>query len=240
MRAAWMIVVVTVASPFLCGSTAKLSAQQPAASPPDDGDLDAALLEDLGGDLFVEDGGLGAESGDSSVGEDIGQSYRDDDPAGPLERIGSRMRSAQRLLAGRDASGGASRLQARIVQDLNELIDEVQRRRKQSQRGGKSSPGSQRSDAQPQGSRAGQAGRDGDQPAADATDELRRGTAGGSAAADLRAMREKVFKHLWGQLPERDRERMLQSQDDEFLPKYELEIEQYFRRLAEDPHLDER
>jgi hypothetical protein len=33
---------------------------------------------------------------------------------------------------------------------------------------------------------------------------------------------------------------MLQSQDDEFLPKYELEIEQYFRRLAEDPELDGR
>jgi hypothetical protein len=39
---------------------------------------------------------------------------------------------------------------------------------------------------------------------------------------------------LWGHLPERQREQMLQSFSDEFLPKYELEIEQYYRRLSED------
>ena len=53
-----------------------------------------------------------------------------------------------------------------------------------------------------------------------------------------------VALHLeWGPerlrpFPERVREQMLQSHDDEFLPKYELEIEQYFRRLAEDPLLE--
>ena len=42
------------------------------------------------------------------------------------------------------------------------------------------------------------------------------------------------MKHLWGHLPEREREQMMQSFSDEFLPKYELEIEQYYQRLSEE------
>ena len=44
----------------------------------------------------------------------------------------------------------------------------------------------------------------------------------------------EMVKALWGHLPERSREQMLQSFSDEFLPKYELEIEQYYRRLSEE------
>ena len=42
------------------------------------------------------------------------------------------------------------------------------------------------------------------------------------------------MKSLWGNLPVRSREQMLQSFSDEFLPKYEIEIEQYYRRLSEE------
>jgi hypothetical protein len=207
------------------GSHDRLAAHDAPTQPAQD-DLDAELLKDLGKAL------------PNDVGEDIGKASTSDDPSGPLERIESQMRSAQRLLTDRDASGQVSRLQAAIVEDLDALIKEAQRRQRQSRQGGKSPTGSQRSESRPQGSSAGQSGREGDQPAGDSTDELRPGESGGATAADLRAMREQVFKNLWGHLPERVREQMLQSQDDEFLPKYELEIEQYFRRLAEDPHLD--
>ena len=44
----------------------------------------------------------------------------------------------------------------------------------------------------------------------------------------------ELMKNLWGQLPVRDRNQLLQSAPDEFLPKYELLIEQYYRRLAEE------
>ena len=43
------------------------------------------------------------------------------------------------------------------------------------------------------------------------------------------------MKDTWGHLPPRDREQMLQNTPDKFLPKYELLIEQYYKRLAEDP-----
>ncbi len=42
-----------------------------------------------------------------------------------------------------------------------------------------------------------------------------------------------LMKALWGELPQRQREQMLQQPVEEFLPKYELLIEQYFKRLAE-------
>jgi hypothetical protein len=45
----------------------------------------------------------------------------------------------------------------------------------------------------------------------------------------------ELAKGLWGHLPERSRDEMLQSFSDEFLPKYELEIEAYYRRLSEKP-----
>src|SRR5205814_6675598 len=65
--------------------------------------------------------------------------------------------------------------------------------------------------------------------ARDSTDRLDRTTA---KPVDKGAVDEMV-KALWGQLPARSREQMLQSFSDEFLPKYELDIEQYYRHLSE-------
>jgi hypothetical protein len=42
------------------------------------------------------------------------------------------------------------------------------------------------------------------------------------------------MKQLWGELPEHAREQMLQLPDEEFPPKYESLIEDYFRRLSEE------
>ncbi|KKK95447.1 hypothetical protein LCGC14_2672730, partial [marine sediment metagenome] len=55
----------------------------------------------------------------------------------------------------------------------------------------------------------------------------------GEARRPDMARMQEVMKKLWGELPQRDREQMLQSPPEEFLPKYELLIEQYFRRLTE-------
>jgi hypothetical protein len=46
--------------------------------------------------------------------------------------------------------------------------------------------------------------------------------------------REQLLKDFWGHLPPHAREQMLQSHSDEFLPQYELEIEQYYKRLSEE------
>jgi len=44
-----------------------------------------------------------------------------------------------------------------------------------------------------------------------------------------------LMRQVWRHLPQRDREQMLQSSVDVFLPKYSAMIEEYFRRLAEIP-----
>jgi len=56
--------------------------------------------------------------------------------------------------------------------------------------------------------------------------------AGDSRHVDPAEMRE-VLKRLWGELPPREREQMLQLPVEEFLPRYEIMIEDYFRRLSE-------
>ena len=42
------------------------------------------------------------------------------------------------------------------------------------------------------------------------------------------------MKDVWGQLPAREREQMLQSPPEQFLPKYELLLEKYYKRLADE------
>ncbi len=56
---------------------------------------------------------------------------------------------------------------------------------------------------------------------------------------DMDRMRE-LIKGLWGELPAHQREQMLQLPIEEFLPKYELLIEKYFRRLSEGKRVEGR
>ena len=46
---------------------------------------------------------------------------------------------------------------------------------------------------------------------------------------------KEVLRRFWGHLPEKIRDQMQSSMSEEFLPKYERLIEDYYRRLAEDP-----
>ena len=43
----------------------------------------------------------------------------------------------------------------------------------------------------------------------------------------------QMMKRVWGHLPARNREQMQSSISEEFLPKYERLIGQYYSRLAE-------
>ncbi len=58
----------------------------------------------------------------------------------------------------------------------------------------------------------------------------------GKAEGEMPDMAEMmaVIKQVWGELPEKERQEMLQLSVEEFLPKYADMIEQYFKRLAED------
>jgi hypothetical protein len=47
------------------------------------------------------------------------------------------------------------------------------------------------------------------------------------------AQRRELVDQVWGQLPAAARRQMQQSAGERYHPKYEREIEAYFRRLAE-------
>lgn len=50
----------------------------------------------------------------------------------------------------------------------------------------------------------------------------------------------KAGEKLWGQLPAKDRERILQSKTDGFPPGYESLLQSYYRRLAQEQTGDEK
>ena len=52
--------------------------------------------------------------------------------------------------------------------------------------------------------------------------------------SDAAAETRDAMQRLWYLLPQHAREQMLQSPGEEFAPKYELQIEEYFRRLSEE------
>jgi hypothetical protein len=162
---------------------------------------------------------------DDALGEDISQPSA----SGPLIRVRQNMEAASALIREPDTLDRAGELQEQVVADLDALIRQLAKQCQGAcQSSGQSKSSSRRSQtaAAKPGSKPGR----GSAPARDSTTRLGRGD---PQAVDL-AEREALLKDLWGHLPPHAREQMLQASSDEFLPEYELEIEKYFRRLAEE------
>ncbi|MEE8451709.1 MAG: hypothetical protein V3R99_07330 [Thermoguttaceae bacterium] len=148
----------------------------------------------------------------------------------PLLSVARRMREAEDQIGQGDAGTGTQTLQKQIVSDLDRLIEQARKRCKQC-KAGACKPGAQSvaSRTSPKSPGPPKPGTSTNKPAA--TSNAKPGQAT-PQRPDMAEMRD-VMKQLWGELPQRDREQMLQSPPEEFLPKYELMIEQYFRRLTE-------
>jgi hypothetical protein len=166
------------------------------------------------------------------LGEDIGQ------PSGPLSlvRVRHGMQRAESLLGESSVSSKGSAVekavtvQNDVMAQLDQLIAELS---KQCQNG-QCQPGSQppnpgqQSQAKPGDSTSSVA--QGQTAARDSTDRLNGPGAKPVDKADI----GELAKQLWGHLPQRTREQMLQSFSEDFLPKYQREIEEYYRRLSEE------
>jgi hypothetical protein len=168
--------------------------------------LDKQLLEGLG------------------EGEDIGQ------PGDPLVRLGEQMRQAGGLIRQTKSGNPTQQLQKKIVDDLEELIKQARRQQQQQRQSSSSSQQTARREQVKQskpGSTPGQ--RQENEPAKDSTERLGKNEV---RRPDMAQMNDMI-KRVWGQLPEKEREQMLQNSVDQFLPKYELQIEAYFKSLVE-------
>jgi hypothetical protein len=171
----------------------------------------------------------------NDLGEDIGQ------PSGTLSlaRVRQAMQHAESLLGDKNAAANlptleqAGKAQKQVVAQLDKLIAELSKQCQNGQCQPSDQPPkpSQRSQNKPGKPKSAAAA--GKTAARDSTDRLNQANANSVDNGD-KADVEALMKDLWGHLPERTREQMMQSFSEEFLPQYELEIEQYYRRLSED------
>lgn len=165
-------------------------------------------------------------------GEDIG-----DEQENPLVRLSRQMREAEKMLEGSKRGSTDQKLhekQDKIVADLAKLIEEAKKNKSQSS--SSSSKSSQQTASrdkaqQPKNGEPSGSNKPSNQPAKDSSNQL---TKRDAQRPDMAQMND-LLKDVWGQLPERMRQQMMQSSVEEFLPKYELLIEDYFKALSNRP-----
>jgi hypothetical protein len=207
---------------------------------PQSTDLDDALLKDLDNELLEGAGDAkkpapakseGEKPRSADEGEDVDMPSEEADP---LVYISQEMRTVEELIPKATSRTHAEELQRRIVSDLERLIEQAEQQRASQQASSqkkKSSASNKRENVKQSkpGSTA-DSGNNSSKPAQDSTDRL-------GKAQDARPDPELIkgmMKDSWGHLPPRAREQMLQNSPERFLPQYELMIERYYQRLAEE------
>jgi hypothetical protein len=206
-------------------------AQQPAKPPARRAD-DALLKEleaDLLGDLPAAKKTTPGKAGDGKpspeeqrlrddlkAGEDLGSA-----PEDPLLRIGRQMRTVEERIAQKDTSDQTQSAQGEIIDELKKLIEQA---KKQGGGGNKSASG--------RGTGKGGPGDGQVQPGApqESTDRVGKPQTEATETANVR----DLLQRIWGHLPEKRLDEMRNALSDQFLPKYEKLIEEYYKRLAEE------
>jgi hypothetical protein len=174
-----------------------------------DSDLDAQLVEQL------------IEGDDIGAGEDVD----------PVTRLARRMQIAQQRIQARKTAATTQRLQQRIIDDLAAIIEEA---RKAKCKGGDSKPGAGKP-GEPKSGQPSSANAQGKKPASNAGPVKSTQRVDKAESSEAKVTRHRALvKQAWGHLPERVREQMPNTAGEEFLPKYEEVIEDYFQRMAEE------
>ena len=188
-------------------------------------ELEPDLLDDLPAAKQLAKGKEGAAKqnpldeklqDDLAAGEDLGAA-----PENPLENIGRQMRAASERIAQSDTSEETQATQGNVVKELEKLIEQA---KKQGASGNKSASGKGTGKA---GAGDGQA-----QPGnpQESTDRVGKANTEPTQKTEVK----DLLRRIWGHLPEKQRDEMQNAFSDQFLPKYEKLIEEYFQRLAEE------
>ncbi len=178
-------------------------------------------------------------------GEDIGQRSSDN----PLAVVEQKMRTAQTLIDRQDVTGKTKQVQGEVVDELDKLIAKLEEECKNCKGGQCNKPSSSQQQTAKSTPKPGSKPSTGDQqskpsdsPAnqqpsqsqqAQSPSQTQSPPQGGEASTSTDAVDpQQMLKEVWGQLPERMRQQMLQSSASEFLPQYRDDIEAYFKQLA--------
>jgi hypothetical protein len=220
-------IVALLMSLVLAGQSAAQSPAERPAKPPRS--LDQQLLDDLDRDLLQglptgkKPGEPSAPPQDDAKG-DPAPGHAAIEPAAkashPLGKIASEMRQVERRMVEHDTSSATQQQQAQIVAQLDALLNQAE----QAQSGGQNKAGSG----------AAQAGIGTGNPLPgpprDSSQRIEHGTKEQTETADVK----DTIRRLWGHLPDKLRDEMQASLSEQFLPKYERLIEEYYKRLAEE------
>lgn len=234
----WLAVLIAFAifAPPACA--ADPPAEEPAKS------VDDALLEDLDNELLdgidLKDKKTKPATGKSdrapADGNDSSAADGPDPNKDPLGYISQEMRDAEASIPERRKQALTQALQQRIVDNLAQLIEQAEQQQAQQQQSSQKSSQEQQSAKrqsvkQPE-QQAGKpsSGKDSQNPAQDSSNRMGQAQ---QVRPDPELLRG-LMKDAWGHLPEREREQMRQMAPEKFLPQYELLIERYYRRLAEE------
>jgi hypothetical protein len=134
----------------------------------------------------------------------------------PLLEVARKMRDAERGLDRNDAGPATQKVQKQVVDDLEKLIDQARKAAKQCAGGqSRSQPVASRQPVgQPPAGGGPQGGRPSDRPAAQST-QRPRAAGDRPRQVDIEQV-QAIIKELWGELPEREREQMLESPQRSF------------------------
>lgn len=152
--------------------------------------------------------------------------------ADPLLLVARQMRQVEGLIGRGDAGAGTQDRQQQIVADLQKLIEQARKSCKPC--AGGSSRGGQTASRTPGAGSASpkSGGKPNPNPASVSTTRNPNDTKP-PQQPDMAEVLKELDKKVWGSLPLREREVVMQLRAEEFLPKYKPMIEDYFRRLAE-------
>ena len=193
-------------------------------------DYDRELL----GDPAKPDGkGSAVENMQKKLQKELGSAaQREGKPKNPLLQVAETMSEVPPRLNLRDSGAVTQHLQRQIVSDLEKLIEQA---KKFGPNSGKKSNG-----RKPTGNgnkkpaqNPGKAPENPPAAAQESNSQIRR------KPEDIRAeeaakAREQMIETFRAELQQHNRQKMLELPSEYFLPEYELEIEDYFRRLSED------
>jgi hypothetical protein len=150
----------------------------------------------------------------------------------PLLNIAQSMMQVRQRIVQTDAGPATLALQKQIVADLEQLIDQV--RNSAGQNSSSAARADQMSRRQPNNATQAKSGKDeNQQPGAKPASESATQTTNKSRShkIDMQEM-QGMMKELWGELPKRERQQVLQTPVEEFVPEYQDLIEDYYRDLA--------
>jgi hypothetical protein len=151
-------------------------------------------------------------------------SQREDKSKAPLEKIAGEMRDILPRLDKHDSGKVTQYLQQQIVADLDQIIEEA----KKSEAKGGRSPGVKSNDK-----------RNTPRPNGEVKSKVPTGNSDSKPrepdkdrAKELAEARERMKQLFRANLPEHARDQVFEEPSEYFLPEYQAEIEDYFRRLS--------